>query len=149
RVLNEARPNNQLDQAAVAYYRAWLEFSRGRSAVARDLVALASEKLHAQPTTDPLVCCELMLGLMAFRGGLSAECLAQCDRALALLGPQARADLGLSVHVLRGWGLTLQGRHDAAIEQFKRAREQAALKRRPVFECRAYEGVAAVHTLAG
>src|SRR5262249_41133917 len=78
----------------------------------------------------------------------SGECLAQCDRALALLGPRTRPDLALSVHVLRGWGLTLQGRYAAAIEQFHRAREQAALQRRPVFECRAHEGVAAGHALA-
>jgi class 3 adenylate cyclase len=139
-------PRDRIGQAALAYYSGWLDFRR--LAAARASLELARDKAGDLPTTDPAACCELSLAFLEFRSGRLRECLAGCARMLALTGPDSRPDLSLSGQLLRARALMVQGSYAAAIEQFHRAREGAALKHLPILESRAYEGLADVHDLA-
>jgi class 3 adenylate cyclase len=150
-ILDEVRrliePRDRIGQAALAYYSGWLDFRR--LAAARASLELARDKACDLPTTDPAACCELSLAFLEFRSGRLRECLTGCERVLELTGPDSRPDLALSAQLLRGRALMVQGSYGAAIEQFHRAREGAALKHLPILESRAYEGLGDVHALAG
>ena len=140
-------PEDRIGQAALAYYNGWLDFRRLTGA--RASLELARDKSHDLPSKDPAACCELTLAFLEFRSGRLKECLVGCDRVLALTGPESRPDFPLCAQLLRGRTLMLQGAYVAAIEQFQRVREGAALKRLPILESRAFEGLADVHSLAG
>ena len=140
-------PGDRIGQAALAYYSGWLDFRR--LAAARASLELARDRSHDLPTKDPAACCELSLAFLEFRSGRLKECLGGCERVLALTGPDSRPDLPLSAQLLRGRALMIQGNYAAAIEQFHRAREGAAVRRMLGVESRAHEGLADVHALAG
>jgi class 3 adenylate cyclase len=140
-------PGDRIGQAALAYYNGWLDFRRLTGA--RASLELARDKSQDLPTKDPAACCELTLAFLEFRSGRLKECVAGCERVFALTGPESRADFPLCAQLLRGRALMLQGAYVAAIEQFQHVREGAALKRMPILESRAYEGLADVHALAG
>jgi class 3 adenylate cyclase len=140
-------PGDRLGQAALAYYSGWLD-SR-RLATARASLELARDKSHDLPTKDPAACCELSLAFLEFRSGRLKDCLAGCERVLALTGPDSRADLPLSAQLLAARTLMVQGHYLAATERFQRAREGASTKHMPILESRAYEGLGDVHALAG
>lgn len=140
-------PEDRIGQAAIAYYRGWLE--QRNFAESRASLELARDKSHDLPSKDPAACCELSLAVQDFRCGRLKECLAGCDRVQDLTGPGSRPDLPLSAQLLRGRTLMIQGFYVAAIEQFKRAREEAGMKHLEILEARAYEGLADVHALAG
>jgi class 3 adenylate cyclase len=150
-ILDEVRqliePRDRIGQAALAYYSGWLDFRR--LAVARGSLELARDKSCDLPTTDPAACCELALAFLEFRSGRLRECLSGCDRVLELTGPESRRDLAISAQLLRARALMVQGSYTTSIEQFHRAREDAALKHLPLLESRAYEGLGDVHALAG
>ena len=140
-------PGDRIGQAAIAYYSGWINIRR--LDLARSLLEVARDKSHDWPTKDPAACCELLLAFLEFRSGRLKECLTGCERVLALTGPDSRPDLPLSAQLLRGRALMIQGSYTAAIEQFQRACETAAMKRLPILESRACEGMADVHSLVG
>ena len=146
-VEQQIAPDDRIGQAAIAYYNGWL--NQRHFAASRESLELARDKSHDLPSKDPAACCELSLALQDFRCGRLKECLAGCDRVQMLTGPDSRPDLPLSAQLLRGRTFMVQGFYAAAIEQFKRACEQATTKRMEILEARAFEGLADVHALAG
>ncbi|MFM9964328.1 MAG: adenylate/guanylate cyclase domain-containing protein [Planctomycetaceae bacterium] len=140
-------PGDRIGQAAIAYYSGWLD--QRHFGISRAALELARDKSHDLPSKDPAACCELSLAVQDFRTGRLKECLAGCERVLNLTGPDSRPDLPLCSQLLRGRTLMVQGSYVAAIEQFKRARDEASVKRLAILEARAYEGLADVHALAG
>lgn len=143
-----ADPADAIARVATTYYEGWLDFSRDRFASARASLERARDRARELPLSDATACCELSLAFLDFRSGRLEPCLAGCERVIALTGADSRPDLAITARLLRGRTLMVRGLHAAALEQFERAREQAAAQRRPSLECRAHEGLADVHVLA-
>jgi class 3 adenylate cyclase len=145
----QIQPGDHAVGAAVLYYDGWLQFGRGQLAAARASLERAREKCRDLSLADAPACCELSLAFLEFRCGRLAECLAGCERAAALTGPDSRPDFVIGPLLLRSRASMVRGHYAAAIEGYQRAGERSQALGRPNLECRALEGLAAVHALVG
>jgi class 3 adenylate cyclase len=142
-------PGDHIGRAAIHFYTGWLELIQAHLAAARTWFESARDKVQDATLLNSRLCAELALAYLEFRSGRLKESLAVCDRISALSAVGTRSDLALSAHTLRARILWVTGRYSDALAYFERTREEAATQRLPAIECRSYEGMAEIHTLAG